>query len=323
MKRRTFLNAAALLAVAPQAYAQSGTEPRRIAILEPGDLAMRSENWAVFEARMKELGYVEGRNLSVARRFGQGQELRLPLIARELLETKPEVILVATTPAVRLVMGLTKAVPIVMTGAADPVATGLVASLARPGGNVTGLSTQLGSVAIKRVELIRELKPSARRLALIGPARNGGVQAVLKQVQQAGRALGMEIRLFDADSPEAIARAFEAMAADRVEALLVAQILFPYHRQIVALAAKHRIPASYTDRPILEAGGLLVFGPDRTGPYRHAADYVHQILQGANPADMPVMQPTEFWLGLNLRTARELGLTVPPSLLLRADRVIE
>jgi putative ABC transport system substrate-binding protein len=198
-----------------------------------------------------------------------------------------------------------------------------VASLARPGGNVTGLSTQLGSVATKRVELIRELKPEARRLAMLGPASNAGVQAVLKQAQQTARTLGMEIRLVDAAEPSAIASAFEAMAADRVDALLVAQILFQYHRQIVAQAAKHRIPAAYVDRPILEAGGLVVFGPDREGPYRHAADYVHQILQGARPADLPIVQPTGFWLGVNLRTARELGLKVPQSLLLRANQVIE
>ncbi|MGQ0512221.1 MAG: ABC transporter substrate-binding protein [Betaproteobacteria bacterium] len=323
MRRRAFLGTVAALLGAPHAHAQSGTQPRRIAILEPGQRSMRSEVWRVLEVRLRDLGYIEGRNLSVERRWGEGMETRLPQLARELLDAKPEVILVSTTPATRVVMNLTRTIPIVMTGAADPVATGLVASLARPGGNVTGLSTQLGSVAVKRVELIRELKPEARRIAMLGPADNAGVQAVLKQAQQAARALGMEISLVDAATPAAIASAFESVAAARVDALLVTQILFQHHPQIVALAAKHRIPAAYVDRPILEAGGLVVFGPDREGPYRHAADYVHQILQGAKPAELPIVQPTTFWLGVNLRTARELGLKVPQSLILRADRVIE
>jgi putative tryptophan/tyrosine transport system substrate-binding protein len=210
-----------------------------------------------------------------------------------------------------------------MTGSTDPVATGLVTSLARPGGNVTGISVQLSGVLIKRVDLMREIKPEARRFALLGPASNAGVQTVLKQAQEAMQPRGLDLRLLDAGDAQSVARAFEGMAAERPDALLVSQIMFQHHRQIVELAANFRIATGYVDKEILDAGGLIIFGPDRDGPYRHAADYVHRILQGAKPADMPIMQPTEFWLGVNLRTAAALGLKIPPSILVRADRVIE
>jgi putative ABC transport system substrate-binding protein len=210
-----------------------------------------------------------------------------------------------------------------MTGTAGPVATGLVASLARPGRNVTGISVQLGDVAKKRLDLMREMLPKARRFGLLGSATNAGTQTVLTQLQAAAREKGLEVRLLEATDSQSIARAFDRLAVESIDAMLVTQVMNQHKSQIVELAARYRVPAGYVDAEFLDAGGLLVFGPVRDGPWRHAAEYVHRILQGANPAQMPVMQPTEFWLGVNLRTAQALGLKVPQSVLIRANRVIE
>lgn len=307
----------------PFAFGQAGAQVRRIAILDQGSRAIRQELWRNLEERLRALGYVEGRNLAIDRRYADGVDARLPQLAQELLLGKPEVVLVTTTPATQALMRQTDKVPIVITGSADPVATGLVASLARPGGNVTGISLQLGDVQKKRLELMREILPKARRFGMLGPAANAGVQTVFKSLQDSAKPQGIDVRLVDAGDAPTIALAFDKLAAEPVDAMLVAQVLLQYHRQIVDLAARFRVPAGYVDREFLDAGGLLAFGPDRYAPYRHAADYVHRILQGAKPADIPVMQPTEFWLGVNLRTARALGLTIPQSVLLRADRVIE
>jgi len=296
---------------------------RRIAILDPGDRGVRADRWRVFESRLQELGYVEGRNLAIDWRFADGVDARLPQLAQKVLAAEPEVVLALTTPAVQALMRLTERTPIVMTGTADPVAARLVASLARPGGNVTGVSVQLVDVAKKRFDLMRELLPRATRFGLLAPATNTGVQIVIKQLQAAVQGQGLELRLVDAADSQGVARAFEGLAAAPLDALLVSQVMIQHLSQVVDLAARYRIPAGYVDMEFLDAGGLLVFGPDRDGPYRHAADYVHRILQGANPAEMPVIQPTEFLLGINLRTARTLGIRVPNSILLRANRVVE
>jgi putative ABC transport system substrate-binding protein len=323
MRRRDFLAGIGALLAPSMARAQTSGAMRRIAILELGGHRMLDDQWRILLARLRELGYEEGRNLAIDRGNADGVEARLPQIARELLSKQPEVVLVTSTPATQVLKSLTQTVPIVITGTADPVATGLVASLARPGGNITGVSLQLNDIAVKRIELMRELMPQMRRIGMLGPASNTGVQAVFKRAREAVQGQGIDLRIIDAVDAPAITRAFDTLATERIDALLITQILFVHHKQIVELAAKHRIPAAFVDREILEAGGLLVLGPSREGLYRHAADYVHRILQGAKPAELPVIQPTEFWLGLNLRTARALGVKVPQSLLLRADRVIE
>jgi len=322
--RREFLIASGALLAAPRAsLGQPAEKLRRIAILEPGDKAVRADLWGVLEKRLREHGYIEGRNLVIERRWADGVDARLPQLARELLAGNPEVVLVITTPATQALMQLSKTVPIVMTGSADPVATRLVASLARPGGNVTGISLNLGNVIRKRLELMREVVPRMRRVGLLGPGANAGVQTALQQAQEAGTALGVEVRLVEASDGPTIAHAFERLAVDPLDALLATQVMLQHYRLVVDLAARFRIPAAYVDREFLDAGGLLVFGPNREAPYRHAADYVQLILRGASPAAMPVMQPTEFWMGVNLKTARALGLKIPQSVLIRADRVIE
>jgi putative tryptophan/tyrosine transport system substrate-binding protein len=323
MHRRQFLIGGGTLLAARLAGAQPSQRVRRIAILEQGNKAVRAAQWRVLEARLREHGYSEGRNLAIERRWADGVDARLPQLARELLAGNPEVVVAITTPAIQSLMRLTDTVPIVMTGSADPVATGLVASLARPGANVTGISLDLGGIVRKRLELMREVTPKSRRFGLLGPGANAGVQAALKQAQQAAEILGIEVRLVEAADAPTIAGAFERFSAEPVDALLVTQVMLQHHRQVVELAARHRLPAGYVDKEILPAGGLLVFGPERDAPYRHAADYVHRVLQGAKPAELPVMQPTEYWLGLNLKTAKALGIRIPPSVLLRADQVIE
>ena len=321
--RRRILIAAGALVAARRVAAQPSQSLRRIAILEQGNDAVRARQWRTFEAQLRLRGYVEGRNLVIDRRWADGVDARLPRLAQELLAGDPEVVVAITTPAIQALMRLTGTVPIVMTGSADPVATGLVTSLARPGGNVTGISLDLGTIVRKRLELMRDVVPQARRFGLLGPGANAGVQTAFEQARQASGMLGIEVRLVEASDASAIASAFDRLAAEPVDALLVTQVLLQHHRQIVELAARHKLPTSYVDQEILSAGGLLVFGPEPDSPYRHAADYVHRLLQGEKPADLPVMQPTEYWLGLNLGAAKALGLKIPSTVLLRADQVIE
>jgi putative ABC transport system substrate-binding protein len=323
VNRRSFIKVISGVMAPVPVGAQPVAPMRRIAILDPAERALHAEHWQILESRLRELGYVEGRNLAIDRRWADGVDARLPQLARELLAGNPEVLLVTTTPATQALMRQTETIPIVMTGTADPVATGLVASLARPGRNVTGISVQLGDVAKKRLDLMREMLPKARRFGLLGSATNAGTQTVLTQLQAAAREKGLEVRLLEATDSQSIARAFDRLAVESIDAMLVTQVMNQHKSQIVELAARYRVPAGYVDAEFLDAGGLLVFGPVRDGPWRHAAEYVHRILQGANPAQMPVMQPTEFWLGVNLRTAQALGLKVPQSVLLRANRVIE
>ena len=323
MSRRSFMAVMAGALMPALVFAQPVAPMRRIAILDPGDRTLRADLWQVLESRLRELGYVEGRNLSIDRRWADGVDARLPQLARELLAGKPEVILVTTTPATQALMRLTSRAPIVMTGTADPVAAGLVASLARPGGNVTGISFQLADVAKKRLDLMRQILPKAKRFGLLGSAANAGTQSVLTQLQAAAMEQGLDVRLLEAADSQGIARAFDSLANESIDAVLVTQVMNQHKSQIVELAARYRMPAGYVDMEFLDAGGLLTFGPVRDSPFRHAAEYVHRILQGANPAEMPVMQPTEFWLGINLRTAQALGLKIPQAVLIRANRVIE
>ena len=272
---------------------------------------------------MRELGYIEGQNLFIDRRWADGVDDRLPRLAQELLAERPEVVLANTTTGTRALMRLTDTVPIVTVGSADPVATGLVASLARPGGNVTGVSNLLGAVAVKRIELLREISPKATRFAYLGPAANLGVQAVLKQAQDATRPQGLDVRLLDAVDASTIARVIEVSPRNRWTRCSFRRCFTCTVTRSWNLWRDSGIPAAYVEKGYLEAGGLIVLGAESEPLYRHAAEYAHRILLGAKPADMPVMQPTEFWLGVNLRTARVLGLKIPQSVLIRANRVIE
>jgi putative ABC transport system substrate-binding protein len=320
--RRAFLIGACALLALRDARAQAAVV-RRVAVLDFQDATTRAGQWQVLRQRLRELGYVEGRNLVIEMRWADGAEQRLESLAKELLAGRPEIVLVNTTPATKTLMRLTSSVPIVFTEVADPVATGLVASLARPGGNVTGVSAQLTDMNVKRFELMHEVLPSARRFALFGPASSAGIQEVLKRLQVAARSVGVDMRLLDASDSVSIVRAFEGLRADPLDALLVSSVLAQHNSQIATLAAQSRVPVSFIQKEALDAGGLLVFGPDSNVQYRRIADYVHQILSGAKPGELPVEQPTEFWLGVNLRAARGLGLKIPQSVIVRADEVKE
>jgi putative ABC transport system substrate-binding protein len=322
-RRKLLLASGALLAAPLACLAQGAQRVRRLAILNYDDPESRQSEWRQFHAQLREHGYSEGANLAIERRWAHGAADKLPGLAQELLAGKPEVIVCTSTSAARVLMRQTQDVAIVFLGPADPVATGLVASLARPGGNVTGVSGMLSAVNEKRLEMMREIVPGAKRIALLGPADNAGIQAVVKHAREVARPHGLEVRVLDASDAPSIARAFAQLREERVDALLVASILYPHRAQIVGLAARHRIPASYVDKESVEAGGLIALAPERDALYRHAADQVHRILQGARPAELPVIQPAEFWLGVNLRTARELGLTIPRSVLIRANHVVE
>jgi putative ABC transport system substrate-binding protein len=321
-KRRRLLVLAAALAAARPVVAE---RKFRIGILDPGDApeAERDVYWGEMLQRLKELGYERGRNLVVDMSRGDGKPARLQGLARTLAEKNPDVIVVSTTPGVRTVMAVTATIPIVFPTAGNPVEAGLVQSLARPGGNVTGQSIIGTDTAAKRIELLLELVPNAKRLAFIGPGSNRSVAAVLRALEQAARTRSLEFRHLDATNEAAsIERAFARLPTAPVDALIVSAILAGRRRELAALAERHRLPAIYAYQEHLDAGGLVAFGPDLRLAYRRTADYVHRILQGASPADMPVEQ-VRFSVGVNLKAARAIGITVPRSFLLRADRIIE
>jgi putative ABC transport system substrate-binding protein len=313
--------AAALGAAPPLARAQ---RTYRIGILDPGNAsrADRTELWRVMLGRLRELGVGEGRNLAVEYRWGEGDHARLPALARELVAGEPDVIVAVTTPGARAAMAATTSIPIVFPTAGNPVGAGLVKSLARPGGNVTGQSIIQTDTAAKRIELILELVPRARRLGYMGPAGNASVVAVFRALKEAADAKGLDLRQLDADDPVAIEREFGRFSSEPVDALIASAILVGHRRQLAELAERHRLPVIYVYQEHLDAGGLMTFGPDIKAAYRRTAENVKRILQGARPADMPVEQ-VRFSIGVNLRAAKAIGVTVPQSLLLRADRVIQ
>ena len=320
-RRRSVLVLAGVFALPCLALAE---RTFRIGILDPGNAsnAERGQLWHVMLERLRELGVDEGRNLVVEYRWGGGDHARLAGLARELVAMEPDVIVAVTTPGARAAMAATRSVPIVFPTAGNPVGAGLVKSLARPGGNVTGQSIIQTDTAAKRIELLLELVPRARRLGFIGPAQNASVAAVFRALKEAADAKELDLRQLDANDPAAIEREFNRFSSEPVDGLIASAILVGHRRQLAELAGRHRLPAIYVYQEHLDAGGVMTFGPDIKSAYRRTAEYVHRILQGARPADMPVEQ-VRFSIGVNLRAARAIGLTVPQSLLLRADRVIE
>ena len=278
-----------------------------------------------FRGGLRDLGYVEGQTVLIDYRWAEGQEQRLTDHAADLVRLKVAVIVTPGTPATMAARAATRAIPIVMTNVGDPVGSGIVASLARPGGNITGLSLLDADLDGKRIELLKEAVPHLSRLAILWSANDPGMTLAFGRVETAARALGLALQNLAVREPAEFPRAFEAAGAGRAEALFVtAQPFTNQHRaQILDLVAKHRLPAIYTLRSFVDAGGLMSYGPSQADQYRRAATYVDRILKGAQPADLPVEQPTKFELVINLRAARALGLTIPAGLLQRADQVIE
>ncbi len=275
---------------------------------------------------LRDLGYLEGKNLVIEFRGAEGRLERLPDLAAELVRLNVDVIVAAGTAAPFAAKDATRSIPIIMTNAVDPVGSGLVASLARPGGNITGLTQSAGpEIAGKQLELLREAVPELSGVAVLWNPTNPAYLLYLREAQVAARAIGVQLQILEARSPGEFDRALAAMKRERAGALLVlGDPTFLVHRtQLADLATKSRLPAMYAIREFVDAGGLMAYGASLPDLWRRAATYIDKILKGAKPGDLPVEQPTKFELVINLKTAKALGLTIPQSVLIRADEVIQ
>jgi putative ABC transport system substrate-binding protein len=328
MRRRAFLALLAAGATLPRpGAAQPAGRVHRLGILAPTTAPPPSEqNTAaiLIPKALRDMGYVPGRDLVVDVRYAEGRLDRLPDLARELVRLRMDVIVAISAAAARAVKTSTTTIPIVLYGNLDPVAAGLVKSLAKPEGNVTSvLIAPAGTLAAKKLELLKEAVPGAVRIAFLAPA-DPGIKLQVQETQQAAATLGIKLAITEVQAGD-YERAFAALTAERPEALFVgAHTFFVRDRKrIIELAAKHRLPAMYEWSEHVEAGGLMSYGSSLPGTTRRVAVYVDRLFKGARPGDLPVEQPAEFQLVINLRTARALGLAVPPALIARADRVIE
>lgn len=293
-----------------------------------GYLTLRSgptEREEALRQGLRDLGYVEGQNIIIEYRFAGGTA-RLPEMAAELVRLKVDVFVASATPAVQAARNATRTIPIVMAAAADPLGTGFVASLARPGGNITGLSMMMPDLAGKRLELLREILPGVAHMAFLAHGADPAHRRFLQETEVAARKLGVQIQPVVVRGPDELEGAFSTMLRERVGALIVQPLftIVPEHRRrVVDLATRSRLPAISDFREFADAGGLMSYGPHLLDQLRRAGYYVDRILKGASPGELPVEQPTRFEFVINLKTARALGLTIPQSVLLRADQVIQ
>jgi ABC-type uncharacterized transport system substrate-binding protein len=310
------------LLVAPLAAAPPPGQVYRIGFLSTDPPA--AHRWEALLDGLRERGYREGQNLVFERRFSEGHAEHFPELAAELVRLRVDCLIVTTTPAALAAQHATQTIPIVMTTALDPVGAGLVASLARPGGNLTGLSVLAPELIGKRMKLLQEVVPGMTRVAVLWNAANPAHAAAWEETQVAARALGLRLHAQDVRGPQDFEGAFARIAQARPEARLVlSDSLFGMHRQrIAAFATEQHLPSVFAEREWVMAGGLMSYGPSTPALYRRAATYVDKLLKGTKPADLPVEQPLQFELVLNLKTAQMLGLTMPPSLLFQADEVI-
>ena len=282
-----------------------------------------------FQQGLRDLGYVEGQNIRIEYRYTdvalQGHVELFPQLAAELVQLKPDVLVVSVTEAALAAKQATSTIPIVMVSVPDPVGAGLVASLARPGGNVTGLSRQTRDIISKTLQLLKEALPRATRVNLLSNPTDPLSPMMVRDAMQAAKSLGVQLNIVEARTPGELEGAFSTMHTDRASALLVVSGAGFYlnRMQIVGLALKKRLPSVFQNREFIEAGGLLSYGPSTVANYRRATFFVDKILKGAKPNELPVEQPTQFELAINLKTAKALGLTIPTSVLLRADHLIE
>jgi putative tryptophan/tyrosine transport system substrate-binding protein len=317
---------AMLFALCSAAFAQQPKKVPRIGYLSSGSGGANSPRAEAFRQGLRELGYVEGKNIAFEYRNAEGKLDRIPDLAAELVRMKVDVILTGGNSAIRAAKKATSTIPIVMPHTADPVADGFVVSLARPGGNITGLTSSPGyELSGKRLELLKETLPSATRVAVLRDPANLGTAQSLKETEAASQPLKLHVESLEVRNSRDFEAAFQAAATKRAGALMVlAGGLFNTHRsRIVKLAAENRLPAMYSEPEYVLAGGLMSYATNIEDLYRRAATYVDKILKGANPADLPVEQPMKFEFMINLRAAKQIGLTIPPNVLVRADRVIK
>jgi len=304
----------------------AGAQPApRVGMLIPIPRADAELNIEAFRKGLRELGYVEGRDIRIEPKYSGGRDERLRELATELVALKVDVIVTWGTPAARVAKGATRTIPIVMAAAIDPVGTGLVASLARPGGNLTGVTSGGAELSGKTFELLRELAPGVKRIAVLWNPANPIQPVMFRETQVAAETMRMQVQSIGVSDPNELDAALATMTGERPGALLVLQdpMLLTHRRRIVDLVAKIRLPAMYERKVWVEDGGLISYGISLPDNFRRAATYVAKILKGARPADLPVEHPTKFELVINLKTAKALGLTIPPSILARADQVIE
>jgi len=306
-------------------HAQPAGNVHRIGYLSPGAVASHGPLFKAFLEAMRELGYVEGRNVVVEYRWAEGSSEKLTVLATELVRLKPAVLMTSGTPASLALKEATRQIPVVVLGVGDPVGGGLVASLARPGGNITGLSLNGVEIAGKRVELLRDLVPGVTRVGVLWNPTNAVGALMAREADVAARSLGLQSQSLEVRGPDDFKNAFDVAVKGRVGGIIALEdpLTVVHRKTITGLAAERQLPAIYGLKQFVEAGGLMSYAPSYADIYRRAAVFVDKILRGASPADMPVEEPTKFELAINVKAARILGLKIPPSLLLRADHLIE
>jgi putative ABC transport system substrate-binding protein len=312
-----------LFALSLSAEAQQPTKIPRIGFLSASFLSGLTARIEAFRQGLRELGYVEGKNIVIELRFAEGKFDRLPALIAELVRLKTDIIVSAGPAATRAAKEATTTIPIVMTNDGDPVGTGFVASLARPGGNVTGLSTLAPELSGKRLELLKETVPNLSRVAVIGSSTEPGYAQVVKEMELAAGALKLQLQYLEIHDRKDFETAFREASKKRAGAVLLLASPSQGRKQIVDLAVKSRLPTVYWISEFVEAGGLMYYGPSFADLSRRAATYVDKILKGRTPADLPVEQPMKFEFIVNLKAAKQIGLTVPPNVLVRADKVIQ
>jgi putative ABC transport system substrate-binding protein len=309
--------------------AQQPPKMYRIGVLRPDsalavDSVSPNPSVEMFQQAMRDLGYVEGRNVLIEYRYADGKVDRLPKLAEELVRLNVDVVW-AFGPAVPHARKATKTIPIVISNVGDPVELGLAASLAKPGGHITGFSSYSPELSGKRLELLKEVIPKLSRVAFFGNSNATANPQVLRETELAAAPLGLEIQYLEVQSAKEIEPAFQALSKGRAQAVLLQRnpLTALHHARISDLAVKSRVPTLYADREFVEAGGLISYGADYMFTYRRVAHYVDKILKGTKPADLPIEQPTKFDLVINLKTAMQIGLSIPPAILARADKVIK
>jgi putative ABC transport system substrate-binding protein len=326
--RRTFLagTGAVILAAPLAAEAQQPGKVYRIGLLDySAPDPARQAWWNAFRQQMRELGYVEGQNVRFEQRWAEGEYDRLPELAAGLVGLKVDLIVTGGTNSAVAAKRATSNIPIVTATLADPVATGVAASLGQPGSNLTGMTTISSDLAGKRLDLLRAVAPRASRIAIVWDDRNPGSRLAVDGTEAAAKTTGLTIHSVPVRNPAGLEAAFATMVRSRAGALIIVQgpMFFSHRKRLAELAVKHRLPTVMGSREYVEAGGWAGYGPDELDLFRRAATFVDKILKGARPADLPMEQPTKFELIINVKTAKALGLTIPPSLLGRADEVIQ
>jgi ABC-type uncharacterized transport system substrate-binding protein len=324
-KIRSFALCALLLALCASAEAQQLPKIPRIGFLIGASAPSVAARLDAFRQGLRDLGYVEGKNIVIEYRYAEGKSDRLPALAAELVRLKVDIIATAGPASTRSAKQATVTIPIVMANDDDPIGSGFAASLARPGGNITGLSTLSPELSGKQLELLREIVPKLSRVGVLGDVTRPGIAQALREINVAADAFGVQLQYLEVRDPKDIEIAFRAATKERADAVLVlgSAVLNSQRKQVADLAVKTRLPAIYRNLDFVEDGGLMTYGVSSADLFRRAATYVDKILKGAKPADLPIEQPKKFELFINLKAAKQIDLTIPPNVLARADKVIK